>query len=293
MARALIFDLDGTLVDTVYAHVFAWQRALAEEGMPIDGWRIHRRIGMSGGLFTRAVAREVGRELSHEETEAIQARHGAMFRELLPERRPLPGAVKLLADLRARGIVLEDRRANDVLVPTHVYARKPGNTAEASRVRTYPALTAACLLVRKPAFDDVGGFDEGYWNGNEDVDLCFKFQKRGWKLVYQPQSVVIHHESKSGPERYRKAEANGARLQERWHGQIAADVIAEKDGTMRRTDATWVRPYAPPGSEPPRGAAAEAPRLVAEERQPGLVSIVILTCNQLRYTRECVASIDR
>jgi HAD superfamily hydrolase (TIGR01509 family) len=89
----------------VYAHVFAWQRALAEEGMPLDGWRIHRRIGMSGGLFTRAVAREVGRELSAEETEAIQARHGLIFRELLPERRPLPGAVELLADLRLRGVV--------------------------------------------------------------------------------------------------------------------------------------------------------------------------------------------
>ncbi|MBV8079215.1 MAG: HAD family hydrolase [Actinobacteria bacterium] len=105
MARALIFDLDGTLVDTVYAHVFAWQRALAEEGMPIDGWRIHRRIGMSGGLFTRAVAREVGRELSDEETEAIQKRHAAIFSELLPDRRPLPGACELLAELRERGIV--------------------------------------------------------------------------------------------------------------------------------------------------------------------------------------------
>ncbi len=105
MAGALIFDLDGTLVDTVYAHVFAWQRALAEEGMPIDAWRIHRRIGMSGGLFARAVAREVGRELSAQETEAIQLRHGAIFRELLPERRPLPGARELLDDLRARGIV--------------------------------------------------------------------------------------------------------------------------------------------------------------------------------------------
>jgi HAD superfamily hydrolase (TIGR01509 family) len=105
MASALIFDLDGTLIDTVYAHVFAWQRALAEEGMPIDGWRIHRRIGMSGGLFARAVAREVGRELSAEETETIQLRHGAIFRELLPERRPLPGARELLAELRARGIV--------------------------------------------------------------------------------------------------------------------------------------------------------------------------------------------
>jgi HAD superfamily hydrolase (TIGR01509 family) len=104
-ARALIFDLDGTLVDTVYAHVFAWQRALAEEGMPIDGWRIHRRIGMSGGLFTRAVAREVGRELSAEEIETIQLRHGAIFRELLPDRRPLPGARELLQHLRSRGIL--------------------------------------------------------------------------------------------------------------------------------------------------------------------------------------------
>jgi beta-phosphoglucomutase-like phosphatase (HAD superfamily) len=77
--RALILDLDGTLVDTVYAHVFAWQRALAEAAMPIDGWRIHRRIGMSGGLFTRAVARELGRPLTAEEAEAIQARHGELF----------------------------------------------------------------------------------------------------------------------------------------------------------------------------------------------------------------------
>jgi beta-phosphoglucomutase-like phosphatase (HAD superfamily) len=67
LAGSLIFDLDGTLVDTVYAHVFAWQRALAEAGMPIDGWRIHRRTGVSGGLFTRAAARELGRPLRDDE----------------------------------------------------------------------------------------------------------------------------------------------------------------------------------------------------------------------------------
>ena len=97
---ALIFDLDGTLVDTVYAHVFAWQRALAEAGLPIDGWRIHRRIGMSGGLFTRAVARELARSLTSTQVEALQAHHGHLFRELLPERRPLPEAVELLAELQ-------------------------------------------------------------------------------------------------------------------------------------------------------------------------------------------------
>jgi HAD superfamily hydrolase (TIGR01509 family) len=102
--RALIFDLDGTLIDTVYAHVSAWQRAFDEIGLPIDGWRIHRRVGMSGGLFARAAAREVGRPISGEEAEALQRRHGELFREMLPERRPLPGAVDLLRELCEEGI---------------------------------------------------------------------------------------------------------------------------------------------------------------------------------------------
>src|SRR5437588_295467 len=95
--RGLIFDLDGTLVDTVYAHVFAWQRAFAEAGLAIDGWRIHRRIGMSGGLFARAAARELGHDIDAAAAEDLQRRHGELFREFLPERRPLPGAVELLS----------------------------------------------------------------------------------------------------------------------------------------------------------------------------------------------------
>jgi HAD superfamily hydrolase (TIGR01509 family) len=102
--RALIFDLDGTLVDTVYAHVFAWQRAFAEAGLAIDGWRIHRRIGMSGGLFARAAARELKREIAASQAEVLQRRHGELFREFLPQRRPLPGAVELLRELSTRGI---------------------------------------------------------------------------------------------------------------------------------------------------------------------------------------------
>ncbi len=103
--QALIFDLDGTLVDTVYAHIFAWQKALAEAGMAIEGWRIHRKIGMSGGLFTRAVARELGHEISAEEEEALQRRHGEIFIQLLPERRPLPGAVELIQALYTHNIL--------------------------------------------------------------------------------------------------------------------------------------------------------------------------------------------
>jgi len=103
--KALIFDLDGTLVDTVYAHIFAWQKTFVEAGMIIEGWRIHRKIGMSGGLFTRAVARELGREISSQEEESLQRRHGEIFIELLPERRPLPGAVDLIRHLYAHQIL--------------------------------------------------------------------------------------------------------------------------------------------------------------------------------------------
>jgi len=147
-------DLDGTLVDTVYAHVFAWQRALAEAGMPIDAWRIHRRIGMSGGLFARGVAREVGRPLSDEETEALQQRHGELFRELLPERRPLPGAPELLRELRelnvVHGIATSGRRpeidsslaALGVPDETVVVAR-----GDVARAKPEPDLFLACVHV--------------------------------------------------------------------------------------------------------------------------------------------------
>jgi HAD superfamily hydrolase (TIGR01509 family) len=98
--RALIFDLDGTLVDTVYAHVFAWQKALEEAGLPVDGWRVHRRIGMSGGLFTRAIAREIGRELDAAQADGLRQRHGELFTQLVPNPRPLPGALQVLRRLR-------------------------------------------------------------------------------------------------------------------------------------------------------------------------------------------------
>src|SRR3989442_11742312 len=103
--KALIFDLDGTLVDTVYAHVLAWQLAFAEADIPIDGWRLHRRMGMSGGLFKRAVMRELGRRISMPRLEMLDGRHGELFNRFLPKPRPLPGAVELLRFLRRNKLV--------------------------------------------------------------------------------------------------------------------------------------------------------------------------------------------
>jgi HAD superfamily hydrolase (TIGR01509 family) len=103
--KALIFDLDGTLVDSVYAHVLAWQLAFAEAGMPIDGWRLHRRMGMSGGLFKRAVMRELGRTVPLAKLQTLDKRHGELFHKFLPRPRPLPGAVQLLRFLRQNKII--------------------------------------------------------------------------------------------------------------------------------------------------------------------------------------------
>ncbi len=158
--NALIFDLDGTLVDTVYAHVFAWQKAFAEAGLGLDGWRIHRRIGMSGGLFTRAAGRELGRELSDDESRHIQQRHGEIYREILPQRRPLPGATGLLRYLRERniahGIATSGRRPEidasleALQVPDDMLVVERG---EVARAKPDPALflRAAERLGRAPS----------------------------------------------------------------------------------------------------------------------------------------------
>ena len=61
---ALLFDLDGTLIDSVYQHVLAWHEALEELGLSLAVWRIHRRIGMSGGLLVQALGREIGQRIN-------------------------------------------------------------------------------------------------------------------------------------------------------------------------------------------------------------------------------------
>jgi HAD superfamily hydrolase (TIGR01509 family) len=95
--HAFLFDLDGTLVDSVYQHVLAWKEALDAEGIELSVWRIHRKIGMSGGLFTNQLLRETGLEISTEIVDRLRQRHAAAYLRLGVQVRPLPGACELLA----------------------------------------------------------------------------------------------------------------------------------------------------------------------------------------------------
>lgn len=101
---AFLFDLDGTLIDSVYQHVLAWREALENAGMELSVWRIHRRIGMSGGLFVNALLREIGGTMSSADMERIQGLHAAAFHRLASQVRPLPGAKELLDALAAEGV---------------------------------------------------------------------------------------------------------------------------------------------------------------------------------------------
>ncbi|GLQ48253.1 haloacid dehalogenase [Dyella lipolytica] len=95
---AFLFDLDGTLIDSVYQHVLAWKESLDREGVVLPVWSIHRKIGMSGGLFTNILLRETGLDITEERIQRLQRWHAEAFNRHHAQGsvRPLPGARALL-----------------------------------------------------------------------------------------------------------------------------------------------------------------------------------------------------
>lgn len=171
--------------------------------------------------------------------------------------------------LQHAGVVIADETVNgDPLVAKHRYYGGDAQLPEANILYRYQALTAACICMRTKDARSFGGFDEGFWNGYEDVDLCFRIAAQGMICVYQPASVVVHHESKSGAQRFIKVKENINRLHSRWLGKVRYDVIGTGPGESKETDEPGFGPYVIP-----------------------LTSIVIPLFNGLEYTKQCIAAL--
>ena len=124
------------------------------------------------------------------------------------------------------GVVLVRREQYPHIGPRHLPYKVAADDPSALARREVSVVTAASVLMRRDAFESVGGFDEGYWNGYEDVDLCLAMRAAGWRIMYEPDSVVLHHESSSGPERFTGEARNIDRLEQKWADSIVFDYVA-------------------------------------------------------------------
>lgn len=148
--------------------------------------------------------------------------------------RPEVGAVGsrlLFSDgtVQHAGVTIVERRGKTSILPRHAFIGEAPKQVPPFKPTLMQAVTAACMLVNASYFYDANGFDTAYWNGCEDVDLCFKLAQLGKKIVYEPESIVVHHEGKSGHERTVAINTNNARLRGRWKGLIEPDLIETND----------------------------------------------------------------
>lgn len=134
----------------------------------------------------------------------------------------------------------------------HLHSRAAADHAEANRPRDLQLVTGAVLALRRATFDQLGGFDEGYWNGCEDVELCLRAAEAGYRVRYEPASVLVHRESASGAERWTKVSDNLQRLTERWCGRVVADVVVTAEGWLIPTAGWSPAGWSPPSRPAPR-----------------------------------------
>ena len=225
-AVAFLFDLDGTLIDSVYQHVLAWREATQAAGIELPVWRIHRQIGMSGGLMLNALLRETGRPVSKIEAEHIQAVHAKAFAEQASSLRILPGAQELLDTLAAEGVAhaiatsgrLHNARHalkllklhNDVPIVTRDDVRfaKPDPDLFLAAGQRLNVPMSRCVIVGDSVWDllaarrafglGIGLLSGGY--GREELE------RAGAYRVYQDPAELLRHLDEVGVRLDRRAE---------------------------------------------------------------------------------------
>jgi HAD superfamily hydrolase (TIGR01509 family) len=210
---AFLFDLDGTLVDSVYQHVLAWRDALEQEGIELSVWKIHRRIGMSGGLFVRALDRELGGHLSSAQAERIQKLHAEGVRRRIDQIRPLPGARELLHKLSATRVpwaiatsgrqetagplvaMLDVPKGTPVVTRDQVPFAKPNPDLFMAAARALRAQLRDCFVVGDSVWDILaarraGALGVGLLSGGYGKD---ELAEAGTYRVYEDPSDLLAH----------------------------------------------------------------------------------------------------
>jgi GT2 family glycosyltransferase len=197
------------------------------------------------------------------------------------------GAKLLFSDntIQHAGVALVEFQSPEgkLLGGVHLSHHKPVNTPGTTEPQYQQIVTGACLMIRSQLFRELGGFDEAFWNGNEDVDLCLRAGQRGWKVVYRPESMIYHFESQSGPERWSQTRHNVERLNNLWQGNALPDFTSTSDRKVTATENMDIRTYVSP--------RLVLPRPENRRGNQAVVSVVVLTWNALDYTRKCVASL--
>ena len=218
---AFLFDLDGTLVDSVYQHVLAWREAMQAAGIELAVWRIHRQIGMSGGLMVHALSREVGRVVSPEQMERIQQLHTEAYRRQADTVRVLPGTHELLDELAAHHVphaiatsgrartaqptlaLLKLRPEIPIVTRDDVRHAKPDPDLFVAAAERVKAPLSRCIIVGDSVWDilaarraqalAVGLLSGGY--GREELE------RAGAYRVYQDPADLLRHLDEVGVRR--------------------------------------------------------------------------------------------
>ncbi len=210
---AFLFDLDGTLVDSVYQHVLAWREATQAAGIELPVWRIHRQIGMSGGLMLAALLRETGRSVSKQDTERIQRVHAEAYARQASSLRVLPGTLDLLETLASHQVphaiatsgrlhnarhalhLLKLRKDVPVITRDDVRFAKPDPDLFVAAGRRLRVPMSRCVIVGDSVWDllaarrafalSVGLMSGGY--GRDELE------RAGAYRVYQDPADLLEH----------------------------------------------------------------------------------------------------
>lgn len=202
---------------------FPWVRVIRNE----------RNLGFAAACNQGTRAAQ-GRFVVHLNNDTV-ATNGWLAHLLAPLADPgvgITGAKLLFPDgtIQHAGVVTRfSRLGADGIAPYHLLGGRPGNDPGAAVQRDFDIVTGACLAMSRALYLDLGGFDETYWNGYEDVDLCLKVRARGLRVVYEPRALLTHFESQSGVQRKRRVLHNIRELSERWNRRVDGDDNAHCD----------------------------------------------------------------